>query len=169
MTNKDTDTAAKGVSLKLTATIGALMLVLGGAALAGSGKMRGHMFDRLDANSDNQITLDEVTPFAEKKFSRFDVDGDGSVSAAEIDAHLKKRMEKRRARILERFDTDGNGTITQAEFSAQAQQMFERVDADKNGAITRPEAKDMRRHFRAQWHRHMDEMDGAKPDKVQEN
>ena len=169
MTNKNADTAAKGVSLKLTATVGALMLVLGGAALAGSGKMRGHMFDRLDANNDDRITLSEVTPFAEKRFSRFDADGDGTVSAAEIDTHLKKHMERRRARILDRFDTDGDGTITKAEFSAQAEQMFERVDADKDGAVTRAEAKEMRANFRAHWRKHMDEMDGTAPDKTQEN
>lgn len=169
MTNKDADTATKGVSLKLTATVGALMLVLGGVALAGSGKMRGHMFDRLDANSDDRITLSEVTPFAEKRFGRFDTDGDGTVSAMEIDAHLKKRMERRRASILERFDADGNGTITKAEFSAKAEQMFERADADKDGAVTRAEAKEMRAHFRAHWRKHMNEMDGTAPDKTQEN
>ena len=169
MTNKDTDTASKGVSLKLTATVGALMLLLGGAALAGGGKMRGHMFDRLDANNDDRITLNEVAPFAEKRFSRFDTDGDGTVSAEEVDAHLRKHMERRRARILERFDADGNGTITKAEFSAKAEQMFERADADKDGAVTRTEAKEMRRHFRAHWRKHMDEMDGTAPDKTQEN
>lgn len=169
MTDKDTDSAGKGVSLKLTATIGALMLVLGGAALAGSGKMRGHMFDRLDANSDDRITLEEVTPFAEKRFSRFDADGDGTVSTAEVDAHLKKHLERRRARLLKRFDADGNGSITKAEFSAQAEQMFERVDADSDGAITRTEAKEMRNHFRAHWRRHMDEVDGTDRDKMQEN
>lgn len=169
MTNKDTETTPGNVSLKLTAMVGVLMLALGGAAIAGAGKMRGHMFDRLDANKDNQITQDEITPFTEKRFSRFDADGDGTVSTAEVDAHLKKHLERRRARLLERFDKDGNGSITQAEFSMQTAQMFERADEDQDGAISRAEADKLRKHMRGKWRRHMDEMDGPTAGDAEEN
>jgi hypothetical protein len=170
MTGKDTDPTSNGVSVKLTAMIGVLMLALGGAALAGSGKMRGHgLFDRIDANDDELITSDEIVPFTEKRFARFDGNDDGTVSTAEVDAHIMKELERRRARILKRFDVDGDGSITQAEFAKQATQIFAGADTNNDGAVTRAEADEAREQLRSQFRRHMDEADGADTDAGQEN
>lgn len=166
----DRDRSAKHTGLKLAAALGVLMLVLGGVAMAGAGKGEGRMFDRLDANSDDQVSPDEVQPFVEKRFKRFDANGDGVVGAAEIDAHLMKRMERRRQHLLKRFDSDGDGAITEAEFGTQVTAMFKRVDSDGNGTVSRTEAQEMRKHMRARWRNHMGHgMDDDAQDKPQEN
>lgn len=67
----------------------------------------------------------------------FDTDGDGKVTAAEIEAH-------RAARFAE-LDTDGNGQVSRDEFMAhaaakaseRAAEMFERLDADGDGTLSR--------------------------------
>ena len=169
MTDKDANPAPNATGLKLTVLIGVLMLALGGAALAGSGKMRGNIFDRLDANNDNRVTADEIEPFTAKHFARFDGDGDGVVTPEEIDIQIRKRLQRRRAMLLDRFDADADGSITQAEFSAQAAKMFDRVDANDDGAISRAEAEETRNRMRARWHRLMHEAPEAKPEGSQEN
>lgn len=165
MENGDMDRTARHTGLKLAAALGVLMVVLGGVAMAGAGKKHGAMFDHVDANDDGKLSQEELQPFANKRFARFDTDKDGVVTAAEIDAHLMKRMEKRRQKLLKRFDGDGDGTITQAEFSTQVSQMFARVDADEDGVISRSEAMKMRKLMRGHWKRHMghgmDDEDGA--------
>jgi len=170
MENGDMDRSARNTGLKVAAALGVLMIVLGGMAIAGTGKWHGAMFDRVDANDDGKISPEEVQPFANKRFARFDSDNNGVVTAAEIDAHLMKRMEKRRARLLKRFDDDGDGAISQAEFGNQVTQIFSRVDDNDDGAISRSEADKMRKHMRGHWKRHMGYgMDDETGDQSQEN
>lgn len=170
METGDMDRTTRHTGLKVAVGLGILMVALGGIAVAGAGKWQGAMFDRIDANSDNQVSLDEFQPFAKKRFKHFDTDGDGVVSAAEIDAHLMKRMEKRRQRLLKRFDDDGDGAVTSAEFDKQVMTMFNRVDGDDNATVSRDEAAKMRQHMRARWKRHMGhDHEDAAPGQSQEN
>lgn len=160
MTRDTTTPLSAKRGLTITVALVAMMLGLAGAASAGAEKMRGHVFERVDANKDDKVTADEVRPFTDKRFARFDADGDGVVSAQEIDAHLMKRMIKWRQRLLLRFDGDGDGAITKTEFTDKADDMFERVDANDDGAIDRQEARRARHKIRAIFHRHLDQEDG---------
>ena len=42
------------------------------------------MFRAIDANRDNQVTLEEIRPVAESWFRAFDANGDGAISADEV-------------------------------------------------------------------------------------
>ncbi len=61
------------------------------------GQRRHHHFQRIDANKDGGLTLDEMRTALlarlDERFKRMDVDGDGVVSAAEFKPH-KGRMRK---------------------------------------------------------------------------
>ena len=149
-----TDAQARRSSLKLTAALAVLMLALGGAAMAGGGEKHARMFDRLDANNDEQINRDEIKPVVAKRFKRFDTDGDGVVSAAEIDAHLMKRVERQRAHILKRFDRDDDGAVSRAEFDRQVARMFDLADENDDGLVSREEAREMRAEMRSRWRHH---------------
>lgn len=161
MTRDETTPVTARSGLTLTVALAAMMIGFGGTAWAGAEKMRGHVFERVDANKDDKVTADEIRPFTNKRFARFDADGDGVVSTEEIDAHLMKRMIKWRQRLLLRFDGDGDGTITRTEFTDKADAMFQRVDANDDGAIDREEARRARHKIRAIFRRHLDEEDGA--------
>ena len=70
-------------------------------------------------------------------FETLDVDGDGEITAADIEALRASRFAE--------IDTDGNGEVSEAEFIARAQEqagdratrMFERLDADGDGVLSR--------------------------------
>ena len=68
-------------------------------------------FDRLDVDSDGQLTPDELAA------------GDGAGGA----------------RMLRRADTDGNGTLTRDEVRQAAGTLFEMMDVDGDGVVTEGE------------------------------
>jgi Ca2+-binding EF-hand superfamily protein len=45
---------------------------------------RGMMFRAMDANSDGQVTLAEVQPFAQARFRAMDANADGAVTREEL-------------------------------------------------------------------------------------
>lgn len=100
-------------------------------------------FSDADANSDGNITAEELADHMERQMllrrakmmiERFDADGDGQVSTAEI--------EKRRQEAFARMDIDGSGAIEQDEM-----QLRRGGDRDHRGE--RGE-----RGERGQFHRH---------------
>ncbi len=147
--------SSKSLPLKLTFALVGTMMVLGGAVYASGAHRGGHMFDRIDANGDDTITRDELSPVAEKRFARFDGDEDGVVTSAEIDAYLMRRVERRRDHILSRFDTDADGNVTLTELDASITDMFERADADDDGQLSREEARSA--HSEMHGNRHGDD------------
>jgi len=136
-----------------------------GAAIAGHHKGGGdrgpraeQVLERMDTDQDGKITLEEMKSVAIERFSRRDVDGDGTVS-----------REDRKARRA----SDGDGVVTKEEFAAftpergkhgdrrgkrgkrmgrfapltiqeaeaRAEHRFARLDADDKGYVTLDDLK----------------------------
>ena len=98
-----------------------------------------HKFDKIDADADGKITTDELAAMkarhrgrhggpgghggkmkspeerAQRKLARFDTDGDGAITAAELGDH---RMADKFAQI----DTDADGRLVEAELVAWAKE-----------------------------------------------
>lgn len=111
----------------------AIILVLGGGAIAiaaGGDRHGDHeahhqarldrMFDTFDINADGQITKAEIEAGREARFEASDTNGNGVLSEAEIRASVEKRAAARADRmvkkIMERADDNSDGSISLAEY-----------------------------------------------------
>ena len=110
------------------------------SAHKGKGPRAEQMFERMDANGDQAVTLDEAQTFAAARFTSMDSNGDGVVDRAE-------HQQMRRGRGAERFarlDTDGDGLISKAEMTAErgerAEKRFAKLDQNADGFISSEEA-----------------------------
>lgn len=64
----------------------------GGKGGKGGGMGGGRMFGMLDANRDGFLVASEIEKMVERRFSRMDVNGDGSLTTAEMQAGRKGPM-----------------------------------------------------------------------------
>jgi Ca2+-binding EF-hand superfamily protein len=99
-------------------------------------------FARLDADSDGKMTVNEWKPKAEKRFLRLDDDHDGTVTTAEIDAWLKRGIDRRKERMLSRLDQNKDGNVTREEVDAYIDALFNGADSDKDGGVTLAEIRE---------------------------
>ena len=153
---------AIGASRYIGLAVGAVALGVLGAGVAigqigpGSGHMKkvhiqGHKsmgwMARADANKDNAITADEIKTMHDNRFVRLDRDGDGSVSAADVEMAVKERVERMTKRLMLRFDKDRDGKITRDEFNRFTMERLSWLDLNGDGKVTRDELPRHKRHM----------------------
>lgn len=95
-----------------------------------------------DGNGNGALSVSEFggTP---KVFAQLDRDGDGSLTAGELDAGLARAEFQRRAgalaaSVMRLHDSDGDGALTAAELPLD-EGVFARVDVDGDGRIDQGE------------------------------
>jgi hypothetical protein len=87
---------------------------------------------------------------AARMFARLDVDGNGTIDAADRAALQQQGDGQGRNGRLRRFvDIDGDAAITQADFTARAMAMFDQLDTDRNGVLSVEEQRAGRAQRRA--------------------
>lgn len=129
-----------------------LILALATATLlpAGAATAQGRQmpdFATLDANSDGQLTLEEMQAAGDARFAEADTNGDGALSPEELQAQIAAnatdRAERAATRMLDRLDANDDGLIQREEIAARggdrAERMFDRADSDDDGAISAEE------------------------------
>lgn len=95
-----------------------------------------------EGNADGGISAEKHASTAGKRFEMMDKNGDGKITAAEINAshgaesivwanHPESPAEK-----IRNLDTNRDGVLTVSEYSAGSQKMFRILDADGNGVLT---------------------------------
>jgi Ca2+-binding EF-hand superfamily protein len=99
-------------------------------------------FASLDADKDGKMTVNEWKPKAEKRFLRLDDDHDGTVTTIEIDAWLKRGIDRRKERLLSRLDQNKDGNVTRDEVDAYIDALFNGADGDKDGSLTLVEIRE---------------------------
>ncbi len=104
-------------------------------------------FATLDANSDGQITMDEIKAQAQSRFAAADTNGDGALSADELTAMILARIQERAAneaaQMIENMDNNGDGVLQADEMQPRGgdmlERMFARIDTDDDGQISQAE------------------------------
>ena len=172
---------AKKELLLGAAAAGLLLSGIAAPAFAAKGEGKHHqrhaaMIERLDADKNGKVSLDEFKTNASAAFKTFDADGNGQVTKDEIKARREAFKDARKAvrdaadadkgkardtlrasgpyrlpgagKMFDRADTDKNGTLSQAEVLAAAEKIFERRDGNKDGAIDTADA----RPHKGKWH-----------------
>lgn len=85
----------------------------------------------------------------EARFTRTDADGDGFLTAAELEAAGSEKAQKRSARMIERLDVDKDGKLSLDEMKNPRRdpaRLFERLDTDKSGGISEAEFQEAKAH-----------------------
>lgn len=110
-------------------------------------------FAEIDADSNGEITQDEMKAHREARFAASDSDGDGMLSAAEIAAQMRDGADRRAERMVARMDKNGDGMLAPDEMGRRGHgrdrgdrmtKMFERADADNSGGLSMAEMEQMR-------------------------
>lgn len=123
---------------KYIAVSGLVLAMAGGAALAQPAGPHhgGWMLDLREGNG--TVTKEQLRQQQAERFQRFDTDGDGRLTAAELDAGIR---QERAERMLKWLDKDGDGSVSQEELAAPAERMFERLDANGDGTVSKDELR----------------------------
>ncbi|RWR29717.1 hypothetical protein D2T31_09770 [Sinirhodobacter populi] len=105
--------------------------------------------NRFDADGDGRVSLAEIQEKRRAEAAALDANGDGKLSAeemvnAEIE-RLRPRIEARVQARIQALDVDGDGLLSAAELAMPPvpERMFERLDADGDGVVTREEMRAM--------------------------
>ena len=101
-------------TIMLIAAVTAGFSVQAVSAEEGSGPHRME-FSTLDVDGDGALTMAELEAAGAARFEAADADGDGALSVEELLAHREAeasaRAERRAARMLERLDENGDGLL----------------------------------------------------------
>jgi Ca2+-binding EF-hand superfamily protein len=126
-----------------------LVVAAGAACLAGLawGQQRAASeFAVMDGNGDGKISRQEHAAGARKMFETMDADGNGIVTAAEMDAaqpQIKSSKptagELTSADKIKAVDQDQDGVLTRAEHAAATRIMFEKMDVNRDEALSADE------------------------------
>lgn len=135
------------MTLKWTLPALAAILVAGTLpALAedhGPGGRERPEFSDIDANGDGEVTAAEIDAYRDGRFAEIDTNGDGQVDRAEFLAHASGRAEERAGRMFDRLDSDGDGALPRDLIAMRggpgAEQILRRMDADASGGISEAE------------------------------
>lgn len=113
------------------------------AAAVGDGRMLPPRLKAMDKNSDGKVSRDEFTGPA-ARFDRIDADGDGFLTLQEVRQFAARVAAAAPGRgAVARFDAldkDKSGKISREEFPGPAKR-FDRLDSDHDGSLTRAELR----------------------------
>lgn len=123
--------------------LGLTLISLTLPALAEGGKRQQRLLERLDANKDGMISLEEFQPPGKHQgpMEKADSNNDGAVTLEEMQAMRAAKMAEHDARMTERFtmmDSNDDGAVTQEE---ARQAMFNHMDANQDGQLTTDELR----------------------------
>jgi Ca2+-binding EF-hand superfamily protein len=98
-------------------------------------------FDKIDSNSDGEVTRDEFATSARQHFATCDSNHDGFLTLTEMKASEVKKGAKGMSPTekIKKFDTDGDGRLTIEEMTTGKQAMFDTMDKDQDGRLTESE------------------------------
>lgn len=92
---------------------------------------------KYDLNGDGRIERVEFFAAWMMRFSQFDIQHTGKISAQIFKEHLLPQQQELAERWFAAFDTNRDGSISKEEFEAAGKRLFERLDNDATGILTK--------------------------------
>jgi hypothetical protein len=105
---------------------------------------RGQRIKSLDADGDGRIARSERKRKPDEVFDRLDANSDGFLSVEELKAKARRRGVRQKGRRLAALDKNNDGIISRDEWTGPASR-FDRLDLDKNGSLSAEEIRNRRR------------------------
>lgn len=104
-----------------------------------------------DTNGDGKLSPAEFAALREAMLLRLDVNHDGAITTAEVDADEDRGIAQEVDDTFKRFDTNGDGSVSKAEMTAVIKGQYKAkrsnglgpLDADNNGTVTKAEIDQM--------------------------
>jgi EF-hand domain pair/EF hand len=127
---------------------GAGLSLVAASAIAGDGKGAKH-FDRLDTNGDGEISAEEMNARNQARHEHHEnimaeADTDGNGSLSREEAKAYYQAKK----AARNPDKNGDGKVDRDEFLAKADERFEKLDKNGDGVLTADERKKHRHRSR---------------------
>jgi Ca2+-binding EF-hand superfamily protein len=127
---------------------GAGLSLVAASAIAGDGKGAKH-FDRLDTNGDGEISAEEMNAPNQARHEHHEnimteADTDGNGSLSREEATAYYQAKK----AARNPDKNGDGKVDRDEFLAKADERFEKLDKNGDGVLTADERKKHRHRSR---------------------
>ncbi|MER2508624.1 MAG: EF-hand domain-containing protein [Amaricoccus sp.] len=94
------------------------------------------IFTEADADGDGTLTAVEIETYRGAQFGAADANGDGKVSLDEFATVYFARIRPQMVDAFQSFDDDGDGAITSAELEARVADVIDRLDRDGDGALS---------------------------------
>ena len=116
----------------------------------GPGKFGQRVFDRIDADKDGAVALDEFMAALASRFDEADGNRDGSVDKAEVIVALDSHSDRARRRsgaiadmVVFRLDMDDSGSVARSELENRARKLFALADFNDDGKVEKAELRRM--------------------------
>ncbi len=111
------------------------------------------LIERFDADGDGIVTQAEIDTARAAELAAFDADGDGNLTLEEYQAYWLDRFYERMVDAFQELDANGDGEITVEEFNAGLANIVARLDQNGDGGLNaddapeRPDVPNMRLQF----------------------
>ncbi len=118
--------------------------------LPGAGALADIILKRFDTNRDAKLDLGEWQAGVKDSFAEMDGDGDGKITAAELDvvgegiaketgASVGPLLAKLIKSLVLTMDADKDGSVSREEYTKVADTLFAKLDTNQDAEVTREE------------------------------
>lgn len=119
-------------------------VLAGGMAQAGPGGFgpKPVNFEELDINGDGEVTRAEMEANGKARFAAADTDGDGFLTPQELEAKAEDRAKRHIGLLMSRADANQDGKLSLDEMKnamPKRQAKFDELDTDGSGGLTKAE------------------------------
>ena len=132
----------------MVATAVVLAVTAVATAAAPRGEFERPSFSDLDVDGDGVITAADIDALREARFAALDGDGDGEVTREEFAAASRIDAGNRADQLFDRLDADGDGVLSRDVLEQRERgpnsRIIERFDADGDGGLSEAEFEEVR-------------------------
>jgi Ca2+-binding EF-hand superfamily protein len=145
--------------------------VLGGICVAMAGSLamadqkghrkggQGQRFEKLDANSDGALSVEEFVSGSTSHFDKTDTNSDGVLSEDElVERMMRRRAERMAKRMIKRMDYNDDGKVTKDEVESRSRKRFALMDGNDDGKVDKSEMRSNAKRRGARGHHRMHKM-----------